>query len=154
MPISTRDKRRKVILELVGGGNVRSQADLADKLDRKGLGANQGTLSRDLRDLRLRKGPHGYELPEGSSFSAPTSPQNDLLGALRSWLRQAIVAQNQVVLHTPPGAAPALALALDRADIAEIAGTIAGDDTILIVCIDQRRAKKVAKELSAMGGLT
>ena len=72
------------------------------------------------------------------------------LGA--AWLVGATAAQNQVVVHTPPGGAAALALAIDRARLESVVGTVAGDDTVLVICRDPRRATKLASELVARSG--
>ena len=148
MQSSTRARRRRLVLELVQKRGIRSQAELLQRLARRGLGVNQGTLSRDLRDLGIRKGPDGYELPEGGAVVS--GPEGELARAVATWLIEAVPAQNQVVLRTPPGGAQALGFALDGADLPDIVGTIAGDDTVLVVCPGPREARRIAKRLGAM----
>ena len=132
----SRERRRELVLELLGKHGIKSQAELLERLERRGFDVTQGTLSRDLRDLGVRKGPGGYELPGG-----PVSgPGAGLAGAVATWLLEAVAAQNQVVLKTPPGGAQALGFALDGAELEEIVGTIAGDDTVLVVCPGTREA--------------
>ncbi|MCA8955355.1 MAG: hypothetical protein KDC87_04735, partial [Planctomycetes bacterium] len=104
-----------------------------------------GTLSRDLRELGLVKGPEGYEVPDGSRGQ----PTDALHAAVRLWLTGNAVAMNQIVLRTPPGGAQPLGLALDKAGIPEVLGTIAGDDTVLVICPDHKAAVRVSRKLEA-----
>jgi transcriptional regulator of arginine metabolism len=138
--------RRQRILTLLERGPVRSQADLQRLLADAGFEVNQATLSRDLRALGVRKGAEGYELP-----AAPLSPQTahqSLWHAVHTWLVGATAAQNLVVLRTPAGGAQALALALDRAGLPGLVGTIAGDDTVLAVCATAARARALLRRLA------
>jgi transcriptional regulator of arginine metabolism len=145
----SKEERRQAIVDLVRTQPVRSQAELADLLAARGFDANQATLSRDLRDLGLRKGPDGYELPtELSQQDADRAV--GLAHAVREWLTSVAAAQNQLVLRTPPSGAQPLALALDRAPPAGVLGTIAGDDTILVICADLRSARRTARELQRL----
>jgi len=105
------------------------------------------TLSRDLRDLGVVKGPDGYELP--AAGAAPARAEESVWLAARTWLLGATPAQNLVVLRTPAGGAQPLGLAIDKAELAGVVGTIAGDDTVLAVCADAARAKALARELLA-----
>ena len=146
----TREERRRDIITLVRKQRIRSQAELQRHLAKLGLEANQATLSRDLRDLGVRKGPSGYELPEDRP--AGGDPSFDLVHSVREWLESASAVQNQLVLHTPPGGAPPLALAIDHAPLAEPMGTLAGDDTILVICKDPRSAQKLGQKLLEMKG--
>ena len=148
MPTNTRARRRRLILEVVRKHAVGSQAELLDRLERRGLGVNQGTLSRDIRDLGILKGPDGYELP-GDRVVA-VGPEGELSRAAAAWLLDVVAVQHQVVLKTPPGGAQALALALDRVELTDVVGTIAGDDTVLVVCPGTKAARRVAKRLGAM----
>ncbi len=143
----TRDQRREAILAVLQEREVRNQSDLQRLLARRGHDVNQGTLSRDLRDLGVRKGPDGYEVPTNGRGNGPAA---ELRHAAREWLQDVTQAQNLVVLKTPPGGAQPLALALDRSDDAQIVGTIAGDDTVLIVCGDNRTAGQVSRKLDKM----
>lgn len=146
-PTSTndRDERRQRILRLLEQERLRNQAELQQRLAAAGFDVNQGTLSRDLRDLGVVKGKDGYELPQ-----APLSPQTSqqsLWHAVHTWLLSATEAQNLVVLRTPAGGAQALGVAIDRAELPGVVGTIAGDDTLLAVCSDNRRAKALVRQL-------
>lgn len=147
----SRDQRRQRILELIEQNTIRNQAELQKLLEDEGREVNQATLSRDLRDLGVVKGPDGYELPGAASLT-PQLAGSSLWHAVHSWLLAATPAQNLVVLRTPPGGAHPLALALDRAAAEESAlpglvGTIAGDDTVLAVCSDAPKARALARRL-------
>jgi len=145
----SRLRRHETILELIRGHAVRSQAELQALLAREGHEVNQGTLSRDLRELRVRKGPNGYELaPNGQNDVA--DPANDLIAAVQRMLVDAIHSQNLVVLKTPPGSAQPLALALDAAELGDVVGTVAGDDTVLVICPEERRATRLRRELLSL----
>lgn len=143
--------RQQRILALVREHSVQSQRELAELLAEGGLEANQATLSRDLRELGLVKTPQGYRSAEQA---APTA-QADLDRALRRHLRQVQAVQHQVLLHTPVGSAQPLAFALDHTPLDGVLGTLAGDDTILIICPDKKTALQVADDLqqrAAAGG--
>ena len=140
-PISA---RRAAILDVLEEGPVRNQSDLGAALAERGIEVNQATLSRDLRALGVVKGPGGYRLPSGGPAAA--DPMARMRQALREWLGAATPAQNLLVLRTPPGGAQPLAFAIDNADVEGILGTVAGDDTILIVAPDARTAQRLASE--------
>lgn len=135
--------RHSRILKLISAREIRTQEELADELRKEGIQTTQVTLSRDIRELGLVKTPQGWGVSP-----APVAPRaTDPSVALREYLVDARAAQNLVVLRTPPAAANALASALDRADWPEIVGTIAGDDTILVVAPDTPAAKKLREKL-------
>jgi transcriptional regulator of arginine metabolism len=147
----SRDERRQAIVALVHARPVRSQAELAGLLAERGHEVNQATLSRDLRDLGLRKGPGGYELP-AELRQGEADHALGLAHAVREWLLRVASAHNQLVLRTPPGGAQPLALALDRQPPAGVLGTIAGDDTVLVICAEPRIARRVAQNLRRWQG--
>jgi transcriptional regulator of arginine metabolism len=124
--------RQAQILKLIRSQRIHTQDELAQALRTLGIPATQVTLSRDIRDLGLLKTPEGYTqgLPEAS----PGVP--DLEAVVRELVLDVRTAQNLLVLRTAPGNANAVGVALDRADWPEITGTIAGDDTILVVAPD------------------
>src|SRR5690606_34663354 len=123
---------------------VRSQTELGELLAAEGFQANQGTLSRDLRQLGIVKGPDGYAVPDAVRGAVPTDPLGE---AVRQWLRRATTVAHQVVLRTPAGGAQPLAVALDRAALRGVVGTLAGDDTSLVVCAGPSAARRVQKVL-------
>lgn len=141
--------RHQKILELIGSGRVVSQEQLRERLAEQGFDVNQSTLSRDIRELDLVKGAKGWQLPTPDAATIPPTARK-LENALAAYLQQAIPAQNLVVLKTGPGHAPALAVALDRVPIDGVVGSIAGDDTILLVTPDAETARRIAARLLAM----
>lgn len=142
--------RHQKIVELVKAGGVPNQEQLRALLARHGFVVNQSTLSRDLRELELVKGARGYQLPNGGAPAPVSPPARRLASALSTYLLQVVPAQNLVLLKTAPGHANALAVALDREPMSEILGSLAGDDTILLVTADLASAKAVADRLLDM----
>jgi len=126
--------RQTQILEIVRRHPVYTQEELAGELRTRGIPATQVTLSRDIRELGLVKTPDGYR-----QFAAESNGR-DIDAVIQEFLRDVRVAQNLLVLRTPPGSANALAVALDQADWPEIVGTVAGDDTVLVIAPDNRTA--------------
>lgn len=147
-PVS-RELRRQRIAELVRQRAVHSQFELVDLLGERGIAVNQATLSRDLRAMGLLKGPNGYELPTEVQQDG-SDPSVALVSAVQSWLTGATAAENLVVLRTPVGGAQPLAIALDQAAWKEILGTVAGDDTILVVCRNTADARRVTRQLAEL----
>jgi transcriptional regulator of arginine metabolism len=153
MPSRTPEPRRQRhqrILRLLERERVRSQAELRRHLQQAGIAVTQATLSRDLHELGVVKGGQGYELPP----TPPAATERPDVGlAARTWLLDARAAQNLVVLRTPPGGAQPLAFALDRASTPgadeAVLGTIAGDDTVLVVCATAARARTLARRLTS-----
>lgn len=150
MPTQTqRQQRHQAILDAVQAHAPRSQSELSEFLAEEGFEVNQATLSRDLRQLGVVKGPQGYSLPAKGRATSSTNSGN-ITQSVRLWLVSATPAQNQIVLRTPPGGAQPLALALDRNPPEALLGTIAGDDTILAICSDKKAAQQLADELEAL----
>ncbi|MEE2888669.1 MAG: ArgR family transcriptional regulator [Planctomycetota bacterium] len=145
-----RQARHQAILDLIQGHYIKSQAELQDLLVERGLEVNQGTVSRDLRELGVVKAPDGYELPNPTMPSRAASNASPVESAVRLWLVNRTAVQNQVILKTPPGGAQPLALTLDKGPYPRVIGTIAGDDTILVICKNARDAQTVDAELEAM----
>ncbi|SRR5579871_1794411 len=140
--------RQQVILELLKHGPIASQEDLQKELGKQGLKVGQATLSRDIRDLGLAKTPSGYALTVADNTSEPALPPVSRLA--REFVLQVRTAQNLLVIKTSVGSAQPVAAALDEKDWPEAIGTIAGDDTILIVCRDKKAAQKLAKRFEGM----
>ncbi|MFT4540265.1 MAG: transcriptional regulator of arginine metabolism [Planctomycetota bacterium] len=143
-----RSNRHIHILSLVDRQPIHSQAELAGLLAAEGYAVNQATLSRDLRELKVVKSSEGYRRLDAL---APDSSKNHdkLESALQQWLTSATRVQNQVVIRTPPGGAQALALAIDRAALPDIIGTIAGDDTILVIAPDDKAALAITQTFNS-----
>lgn len=133
--------RQSQILKIIRTKNVHTQDELARSLKAVGIPAAQVTLSRDIRELKLVKTHDGYRqiVPE------PAGPSLGTVAA--EFLQDIRLAQNLVVLKTAPGHANSLAIALDREAWSEVVGTIAGDDTILVVAQDNTTAKSVRDKL-------
>jgi transcriptional regulator of arginine metabolism len=143
-----------VIREVLSSSHVSSQDELRRKLRRRGIRVTQATLSRDMHELRLFKGPGGYSLPNGHAAATQEAVEDDQPPLFREMIdsfglrvRQAM---NQVVLGTVMGGAQPVAAALDREGWPEVVGTIAGDDTVLVICTDTRHASEVATRLRTM----
>ncbi len=136
--------RHAKILELIESNVVETQEELAEKLKDQGMDVTQATVSRDIKELRLIKvmtegGRHRYAALSNSDGGAA----NKLLNIFTEAFVSSDYANNIVVVKTLPGMAQAAASAVDSMKWAEIIGTIAGDDTIMIVC----RAEKIAEEM-------
>lgn len=145
IPSDPREARRNRILRLIEEQPIKSQAALSEELEKAGIEVNQATLSRDLRDLGVVKAKHGYELPGNLLLASHAQPS--LWHTVQSWVLSATPALNQIVLRTPPGGAQALGLAIDNSELPEVIGTIAGDDTVLVICASERKAKQLTRKL-------
>ena len=125
--------RRRAIRAMIGAGGVRSQSELMRCLEGAGHHVSQSTVSRDLEEIGARKlvdhtGSARYVVEEARPIE-----ERDLAETLAEHVTGSAASANLLVLHTGPGAAHVVALALDRAGLKGIAGTVAGDDTILVV---------------------
>lgn len=140
--------RQRAILEVLQQGPIASQEDLQRALRKRGFKVGQATLSRDIHDLNLSKGSNGYCLPQGESSAGLALPPVSRL--VREFVLDARAAQNLLVIKTIVGSAQPVAAALDEEDWSEAVGTIAGDDTILIVCPDKQGAVKLAQRIEEM----
>lgn len=126
--------RQGQILKIIRSKEIGTQEELARELALLGIQATQVTLSRDVRDLGLVKTAEGYrQLPAERSGPELANVANEYLLDIR-------LAQNLVVLRTSPGNANSLAIALDREDLDQVVGTVAGDDTILVITPDTEAA--------------
>jgi transcriptional regulator of arginine metabolism len=134
----TRAGRHARIVDLVRGHAVRSQTELAELLAADGVQVTQATLSRDLEELRAVKVSGAYLIPEDGTptLRGTENAPARLARLLRELLTGVDSSGNIAVLRTPPGAAQYLASALDRSGLTDVVGTIAGDDTILVVARD------------------
>jgi len=133
--------RQGQILKLIRTRPIHTQEELAAELKKEvGIQATQVTLSRDMRELGLVKTGEGYR-----QVAAPSGP--DLASILGGFLFDARVAQNLVVLKTSPGHANTIGISIDQEEWPEILGTLAGDDTVLIVAPDAATAKQVRDRL-------
>ena len=140
----TKSYRQGQILKLIRSRNISTQEDLAAALKEVGVDATQVTLSRDIREMGLVKAADGYR-----ALPSPQRPE-DLAAVAAEFLRDVRIAQNQIVLRTAPGHASSLAVAVDNANWAEVVGTLAGDDTVLVICPDADVAEIVRIRLMKM----
>ena len=146
-------QRQAAILELVGREAIHSQEQLRRRLRAQGFDVTQATLSRDIRDLGLvkRAADSAYQRSQ-VDVVAPPSAGVALQRLLSEYASSVDRVQQLVVVRTGPGQAQPLALAIDRARLPAVVGTLAGDDTILVISRDARRARALAKELGAWAG--
>lgn len=145
----TKSYRQGQILKLVRSHPVHTQEDLARLLRGVGIEAKQVTLSRDVRELHLIKTPEGYRQMDNRPVRETGSHFELLAG---EFVQDVKCAQNLVVLKTAPGHANSVAVALDSAEWADVVGTIAGDDTILVITPDNTTASKVCNRLLGLLG--
>jgi transcriptional regulator of arginine metabolism len=144
-------QRHNAIREVLSSSLVTNQDQLRRKLRRRGFAVTQATLSRDIHELRLFKGPGGYSLPNGNGHTAEMNEQDEgppsVAEVMASFGLRVRQAMNQVVVGTVMGGAQPVAAALDHEGWAEVVGTVAGDDTVLVICPDPRRAGAVEARL-------
>jgi transcriptional regulator of arginine metabolism len=150
----TKASRHARIVALIREESVHSQTELAELLAEAGIQVTQATLSRDLEELGAVKVSGAYLIPEDGNRPLRQSEQAParLVRLLRELLTGADASGNLVVLRTPPGAAQFLASALDRSGLPDVVGTIAGDDTILVVAREATGGPALAEKFTAWGG--
>jgi transcriptional regulator of arginine metabolism len=154
----TRAGRHARIVELIRNHAIRSQTELAELLAGEGVQVTQATLSRDLEELGAVKVSGAYLIPEDGKRPLREAEQAParLVRLLRELLTGTDISGNLLVLRTPPGAAQFLASALDRSGLPEVVGTIAGDDTILVVARSDEpgdtSGQRLAAKLSSWAG--
>lgn len=141
--------RQGQILKLLSGDSVASQDELRRRLGHLGVRVTQATLSRDFRELKLVKTADGYR-PLSTAAADEASPLPTFSHALKEFLLDIRQAQNMLVLKTPPGGAQPLAAAVDAEHWKEIAGTLAGDDTVLIITSSRSACGAVRKRMEEM----
>src|SRR5580698_1090381 len=141
--------RQGQILKVLTGHAMASQDELRRQLGHLGVRVTQATLSRDLRELRLVKTSAGYR-PLASAAADETSQLPTLARALKEFLLDIRPAQNMLILKTPPGGAQPLAAAVDSEHWKEVAGTLAGDDTVLIITPSRTARGAIQKRVEEM----
>lgn len=157
----TKGARQQRIVELLATHPVRSQTELAALLGRHGVNVTQATLSRDLVELdalkvRVASGALVYAVPAEGGDRRPIAAggsraaENRLARLCNELLVSAEASANLVVLRTPPGAAQYLGSAFDHADLDDVLGTIAGDDTVLVIGRDPQGGEALARRFTAM----
>ena len=145
----TKTYRQAQILKLIRGQSIRTQEELSAALEKMGIAVTQVTLSRDIRELGLVKGPQGYQ--EASQPAAGgEEAANTLKRAVEEFVQEVRTAQNLVIIKTTRGTSAPLADALDRENWPEIVGTVAGEDTVFAAAPDARRAQQAKEKLLAL----
>ncbi len=149
-------QRQHRILRILEEQAISSQAQLVQLLEGEGIVATQATVSRDLEELgavkvRIPGGAMAYAIPD---FTRERTPSDDHLKRLMGeFVVEVAHSANIVVLRTPPGSAHVVGSALDRASLPDVLGTVAGDDTVLVVCTEHKGGADVAAELAELAGL-
>ncbi len=161
---ATKTARQQLIIDLLGKNAVRSQGDLVELLDLQGVSATPSTVSRDLVELdavrvRHTDGNLVYAVPSEGGDRTPRAAGDTAAGLsrlqrlCRELLVSAEASANLVLLRTPPGAAQFLASAIDHAGQHDLLGTIAGDDTVLLICRDPAGGANVAAQFTTFAEL-
>jgi transcriptional regulator of arginine metabolism len=152
----TKAQRQHRIAQFIEQGSVTSQLQLVEMLAESGVEATQATVSRDLEEIGAVK----VRAPGGEAvYAVPELPRDrpvagdHLRRVLGEWVVEIDSSLNLVVVRTPPGSAHVVASALDRAGLEEIVGTVAGDDTILVVASEQVGGAELAGRLRTLAGL-
>ena len=139
-----KQQRHATIREILVRTPVTSQDDLRRKLAARGVHVTQATLSRDVHDLRLVKGPTGYTT---NGADAEDDDMPDIRSVLHNFGLEARLALNLLVLITTTGSAQPVAAGIDYEDWPEVIGTIAGDDTVLVICADLGNAEALKQRI-------
>ncbi|MFN2470252.1 MAG: arginine repressor [Gaiellaceae bacterium] len=147
-------ERQRLVASLVARRRLGTQHELRDALAKAGCPVTQATVSRDIRELGLEKtedelGRPRYVVPQARRRRPP---REGLAAVLAQFGRRAVAAQNIVVIQSELGSAPAIARALDRLEHPKVVGTLAGDDTCLVVTLTARDSRALARELRALIG--
>lgn len=149
-------QRQHRVARLLEEQAISSQAQLVELLAGDGVVATQATVSRDLEELgavkvRIPGGTMAYAIPEHAKTVVTTD--DHLRRVMGEFVVEVAYSANLVVLRTPPGSAHVVASAVDRSGFPNIIGTVAGDDTLIVVCAEQVSGDRVAGELAALAGL-
>jgi len=142
-----KSQRQEAIKEIIRRRSVRTQEQILQELQKMGIATTQATISRDLDELGVEKVSGG-----GYAFVQAESSQRakESLKRMAEFVRAVDYSENLVLVKTPPGGAPGVASVLDQINWPEIIGTVAGDDTILVVTAAKRLGKRVAQKLKKM----
>lgn len=142
--------RHGQILRLVAGQHISNQEELRRQLAQQKMRVTQATLSRDLQELKLVKTQDGYKTTNAIQEEVSVLPLPPLTRALREFLLDIRPAENLLVLKTPPSGAQPLAAAVDASKFSEIAGTIAGDDTVLIITPSKKIRESLQRKIEVL----
>jgi transcriptional regulator of arginine metabolism len=146
--ISLKQRRQDALADLISSGASASQEELVERLAELGFTATQATISRDLEQIGAirarRDGRPAYALPEATPAAG-----SRLTVVIREWVQSVTAAGNLVVVKTPPGSAHLVGVVLDEANLAQVVGTICGDDTIFVACTGARTASQLSAQLQS-----
>jgi transcriptional regulator of arginine metabolism len=147
-----KERRQRAIADLIRGGTLSSQEELAERLSGLGFAVTQATISRDLDQIGAMKvrraGQLSYALPD----QVQPAPGPRLATLLRDFVRSIDTAANLIVIKTPPGSAHLIGVALDQSEYPEIVGTICGDDTIFVATASPETAAELGTKLRSAAG--
>ncbi|MFZ4573409.1 MAG: arginine repressor [Phycisphaerales bacterium] len=149
--VNEKHRRLGIIKGILERQRPRNQQELLALLSDQGAASTQATLSRDLRELGVLKGPDGYELPRQGQVDAREQASAELKRAIQTYVRSAKRAGNLVVIRTGPGQAAPLALEIDRAAPRDAVGTVAGDDTVFVASPSPNKAARLLRTLDGLG---
>ncbi len=152
----TKNQRQHRLAQILETSAVTSQAQLVELLAGVGVMATQATVSRDLEEMgavkvRVPGGETVYAIPELAHERV--APEDHLRRVCSEWVVDVACSANIVILRTPPGSAHVVASALDRAGLTDVLGTVAGDDTVLVVVTEGVRGSEAAERLRGLAGL-
>ena len=142
-----KQRRQRAIADLIRGGALSSQEELADRLSDLGFAVTQATISRDLEQIGAVKVRRGGQLSYALQEQGQGSAAPRLAALLRDFVISIDTASNLLVIKTPPGSAHLIGVALDRSHLTEIVGTICGDDTIFAACRSASAANSLAAKM-------
>ena len=149
--MSERSHRQEIILSVLSKKSVRTQEALLSELRRRGVDLTQSTLSRELKALGISKAPDGRGGYRYVAGGAGTGDEG-LLPSVAAFVQSVARSHNLLIVKTPPGAAQGVARVIDQTDWPEVMGTLAGDDTILLIARSDADAQAVEKRLRAVSG--
>ena len=149
-------QRQHRVARLLADNSVTSQSQLVELLAADGITATQATVSRDLEDLgaikvRVPGGETVYAIPELPAEQR--APEDHLRRVFSEWVVEVAHSANLVVVRTPPGSAHVVGSALDRSGLGGVLGTVAGDDTVIVVVVEEVAGADMATRLAGMAGL-
>ncbi len=152
----TKTQRQHRITELLEHESISTAAQLVARLHDEGVVATQATVTRDLHELGIIKvrddqGIRRLVVPSVTKMSAP--PLDHLRRMMTEWVVSVEGATNLIVLHTPPGCAHVVASALDRSVLPEVLGSVAGDDTLLVIARDERSGRRLVGQFRRLADL-
>ncbi len=147
---SRRSRRQELILSVIAEKPIRNQSELLRELMAAGVSMTQSTLSRELKTLGIAKAP---DASRGYRYVGGQGNANGPMAPVAAFVRYVERAGSFIVVKTPPGNAQGVARAIDVADWSEVMGTIAGDDTILLICRSDAEARAVERRIETIRGL-